>query len=198
MQGQGATGLAQMEQGMAAALATGYTSSRSRWLVPLAAAAGHVDQVEDGLHLLAEALRALEASRGDLLAETYCLQGSLLLWQAVPAMAQAEVCFQQALAMARHQQAKSWELRAATSTQMHHVRKYCDGLLDSDIHRMPWNIRRALEQSNAHGSHLGSDIHVMLALCRGSRQVVVADEELNGPDMVGELFGKGQRVADQL
>jgi predicted ATPase len=39
----------------------------------------------------------------------------LLLQQAVPDAAQAEACFQQALAIARQQQAKSWELRAATS-----------------------------------------------------------------------------------
>src|SRR5262245_54199801 len=31
---------------------------------------------------------------------------------------------------------------------------------------------------------------VMLALCCSSRQVVVADEQLDGPDMVGELLGK--------
>src|SRR5215831_10358540 len=43
----------------------------------------------------------------------------------------------------------------------------------------------------------GSDVHVMLALCRSSRQVVVADEQLDGPDMVGQLLGKRQRVADQ-
>src|SRR5215470_13686162 len=43
----------------------------------------------------------------------------------------------------------------------------------------------------------GSDIHVMLALCRRSRQVVVTNEQFNGPDMVGELLGKGQRGADQ-
>ena len=43
----------------------------------------------------------------------------------------------------------------------------------------------------------GSDIHVMLSLRRRSRQVVVADEKLNSPDMVGELLGKGQRVAHQ-
>jgi predicted ATPase len=30
-------------------------------------------------------------------------------------VSQAEVCFQQAVAVARHQQAKSWELRAAMS-----------------------------------------------------------------------------------
>ena len=44
---------------------------------------------------------------------------------------------------------------------------------------------------------LGSDIHVMLTLRRRSRQVVMADEKLKSPDMVGELLGKGQRVTDQ-
>jgi predicted ATPase len=39
----------------------------------------------------------------------------LLLRQAVPDAPQAEACFQQALAVARRQQAKSWELRAAMS-----------------------------------------------------------------------------------
>jgi predicted ATPase len=75
--------------------------------------AGHVDE---GLRLLAEALTAMEASgRGDMLAEAYRLQGELLLRQTVPDVAQAEACFQQALTVARRQQAKSWELRAATS-----------------------------------------------------------------------------------
>src|SRR5262249_16235397 len=41
--------------------------------------------------------------------------GELLQRQAVPDAAPAEVCFQQALAIARRQQAKSWELRATTS-----------------------------------------------------------------------------------
>ena len=39
----------------------------------------------------------------------------MLLQQAVLDTAQAEACFQQALAIARRQQAKSWELRAAMS-----------------------------------------------------------------------------------
>ena len=38
-----------------------------------------------------------------------------MLRQAVPDVPQAEARFQQALAIARRQQAKSWELRAATS-----------------------------------------------------------------------------------
>src|SRR5262249_39788163 len=58
----------------------------------------------------------LEArGQGDLLAEAYHLQGVLLLQQAVPEPVQAEACFQQALTVARRQQAKSWELRAAMS-----------------------------------------------------------------------------------
>jgi predicted ATPase len=105
-----------MQQGLAAILATGQTLARPAYLVLLAEATGHAGQVEEGLRLLAEALTAFEASgRGDLLAEAYRLQGALLLRQAVPDTAQAETCFQQALAIARHQQAKSWELRAATS-----------------------------------------------------------------------------------
>jgi predicted ATPase len=116
MQGQCEVGLAQMRQGLAVVLAAGYMLARPLCLVLLAEAAGHVGQVEEGSRLLAEALVAFEDSgRGDLLAETYRLQGELLLRQAAPDAVQAEACFQQAVAVARHQQAKSWELRAATS-----------------------------------------------------------------------------------
>ena len=45
----------------------------------------------------------------------YRLTGELLLQQAVPNEPQAEAGFQQALEVARRQQAKSWELRTATS-----------------------------------------------------------------------------------
>jgi predicted ATPase len=48
-------------------------------------------------------------------AEIYRLKGELLLQQAAPDAPQAEACFQQALAIARRQQAKSWELRTAMS-----------------------------------------------------------------------------------
>ena len=48
-------------------------------------------------------------------AERYRLKGDLLLALSVDHQAEAEACFQQALAVARHQQAKSWELRAAMS-----------------------------------------------------------------------------------
>jgi predicted ATPase len=115
MRSQSKTGLAQLYQGMEAVLATGNTLSRPFCLVPLAEAAVHVGQVEEGLRLLAEALTAFEASRrGDMLTEAYRLQGEFLL-QATPDAAQGEACFQQALAVARRQQASSWELRTAMS-----------------------------------------------------------------------------------
>ena len=116
MQGQAAAGLPLLRQGMAAVADMGHTQSRPRWLILLAEAAGQVGQVEDGLRQLAEARTALEANgQGDLLAEAYRLQGTLLLRQSTPDVVQAEACFQQALTAARRQQAKSWELRTATS-----------------------------------------------------------------------------------
>ena len=116
MQGQGEAGLAQLHQGMAAVTATGQELARPRCLILLAEAAGHGGQAEEGLRLLAEALAALEASgQGDLLAEAYRLQGTLLLRQGAPDAVQAEVCFQQALTVTRRQEAKSLELRAALS-----------------------------------------------------------------------------------
>jgi predicted ATPase len=68
------------------------------------------------LAALAEALAVLDTTElRYYAAELYRLKGALLLQQAVPDAAQAEACFQQALDVARQQQAKSWELRAATS-----------------------------------------------------------------------------------
>ena len=108
--------MAQIHQGLATLRATGETVTQPIHLILCAEAAGHVGQVEKGLRLLAEALAAFEASgRGDMLAEAHRLQGDLLLRHRAPDAAQAEVCFQHALAIARRQQAKSWELRAATS-----------------------------------------------------------------------------------
>jgi predicted ATPase len=116
MQGEWEVGLAQLRQGLAAAVALEQELSRPSYLVLLAEAVGHTGQVGEGLRLLAEALMAFEATgRGALLAELYRLQGEFLLRQTVPDTAHAEICFQQALAIARRQQTKSWELRAATS-----------------------------------------------------------------------------------
>jgi predicted ATPase len=116
MQGQRTAGLAYLHQGLEAVVTASETLSQPFLLVLLAEAAGHAGQDEEGLGLVAEALAAFEATgRGDLLAEAYRLQGTLLLRQAIPDAAQAEACFQQAISIAKRQRAKSWELRAAMS-----------------------------------------------------------------------------------
>jgi predicted ATPase len=116
MQGQVEAGMGQMQEGLAVILATGFTLARPRCLRLLAEAALHTGEVDQGLHWLAEAQEAVAGSRqGDGLAEVHRLQGELLLRQARPAVSQAEGCFQQALTIARRQQAKSWELRTAMS-----------------------------------------------------------------------------------
>ncbi len=48
-------------------------------------------------------------------AELHRLQGELLLQQSPDNATETAACFQQAIDIARQQQAKSWELRAATS-----------------------------------------------------------------------------------
>jgi predicted ATPase len=82
----------------------------------LAEVHGSLGQPEAGLTALREALALVETTGEHYYeAELHRLMGELLLQHATPEVSHAETCFQQALALARHQQAKSWELRAATS-----------------------------------------------------------------------------------
>jgi predicted ATPase len=109
-------GVAQMHQGLAAWCATGAEVARPYMLALLAETSAQGGQREEGLPLLAEALAMTndtEERRWE--AELYRLKGELLLQQAAPDAPPAEACFQQALAIARRQQAKSWELRTAMS-----------------------------------------------------------------------------------
>jgi predicted ATPase len=116
MQGHSEAGIRQMRQGMAAWDATGTQWPSPVYLAWLAEALGHDGQVDEGLRLLAEALAVVDTT-GECWweAELHRLTGDLLLRQAVPAAPQAETCWHQALAVARRQHARSWELRAAMS-----------------------------------------------------------------------------------
>jgi predicted ATPase/class 3 adenylate cyclase len=116
MQGQGEAGLAAMRQGLAAELATGAMVYQPYCLGLLAEAYGAGGHPEEGLTTLAEALAVMDTTELRYYgAELYRLKGTLLLQQAVRDAVQAEACFHQALDIARQQQARSWELRAATS-----------------------------------------------------------------------------------
>jgi predicted ATPase len=82
----------------------------------LAEAYGEGGHPDEGLDVLAEALAVMDTTEPRFYgAELYRLKGTLLLKQTVPDASQAKACFQQALDIARNQQAKSWEIRAALS-----------------------------------------------------------------------------------
>jgi predicted ATPase len=105
-----------MRQGLANWQTLGVTLTEPYWLTLLAEAYGQVGQPEQGLRVLSAALSVLNSNRERFWeAELYRLKGALLLQQSSGDSTQAETCFQQAISIAQSQQAKSWELRAATS-----------------------------------------------------------------------------------
>jgi predicted ATPase len=115
-QGQGEEGIEEIRQGLAVYQATGAELGRPWFLALLAEAYGKAGRAEEGLHVVAEGLAtAAQTREGFFEAEQCRLQGELLLAHAVPKHPVAESSFQQALTVARRQQAKSLELRAAMS-----------------------------------------------------------------------------------
>jgi predicted ATPase len=142
-QGAVQEGLAQIDQAMAMGRTDSRAMGLSQVPLRLAEIYGKAGQAEEGLRVLAEALAAV--SNNDerrFEAELYRLKGELLVQQArdqdtrqaaareiatvmeaegTGAMhasrlpVESETCFRQALAIARRQQAKSYELRAALS-----------------------------------------------------------------------------------
>jgi predicted ATPase len=115
MQGEAAAGVAHLRQALTSP-DVGPEHLRPHWLALLAEAYGRAGQPEDGLHVLAEAVTLMATTEMWWSeAEMSRLQGELRLALASPDVPQAEACFQQALDVARRQQAKSLELRAALS-----------------------------------------------------------------------------------
>jgi predicted ATPase len=115
MQGEAAAGVAHLRQALASP-DVGPESLRSYWLAALAEAYGRAGQPQAGLQVLAEAMTLMATTEIRWWeAEVYRLQGELLLQLLRPDVGQAEACFQQALEVARRQQARALELRAALS-----------------------------------------------------------------------------------
>jgi predicted ATPase len=105
-----------MREGLVAYRATGARSLGHWFHALLAEACGRAGQVETGLRSLEEALEALQTTEDRCYeAEVYRLKGELLLQQSAARQGEAEEHVQQALTVARRQEAKSLELRAATS-----------------------------------------------------------------------------------
>jgi predicted ATPase len=115
-QGQGEEGIRQIGQGLAVFRATGAVLHQVYFLALLAEAYQRAGQIQAGLDVLVEALAGVERTDERWYeAELHRLQGELLLHLDIPDAPQAEACFHQALTLARRQQARSWELRAAMS-----------------------------------------------------------------------------------
>jgi class 3 adenylate cyclase/tetratricopeptide (TPR) repeat protein len=86
------------------------------WKTWHAQTAGLLDRLDEGLTLVEEALEQIQRpgwEEGHTVCETLRIKGWLL--QRCGDTEQAEACFQDAIDIARQQQAKSFELRAATS-----------------------------------------------------------------------------------
>jgi predicted ATPase len=86
------------------------------YFAQFAQASSWVGAYDRGLAVLSEALDIVnQHGIGDYEAELHRLKGELLLARSPDHEPEATWCFDHALDTARRQQAKSWELRAATS-----------------------------------------------------------------------------------
>jgi predicted ATPase len=116
MQGQGEEGMTQLREGIAAHRATGSVQHVSYYYTMLADISAHLGHTKDGLQALAEAHTLMEQQEARWWeAEVHRLRGVLLLQQPGTPQEEAEAWLQRALTVARRQEAKSLELRAAIS-----------------------------------------------------------------------------------
>jgi class 3 adenylate cyclase/predicted ATPase len=116
MQAQDKEGMAQIRQGIAARRADQGALHIPYYCTMLADVCDHLGYLADGLQALAEAHPLVEQHEDRWWEAEVCrLWGVLLLWQPETPQAEAEAWLQCALDVARRQEAKSLELRAAMS-----------------------------------------------------------------------------------
>jgi predicted ATPase len=102
--------------GLAEFRATGSTFWTPLFLSYLAKAYAELRQLDDAWRSIDEVITAVQATKETLCeAEVHRVAGEIALLSPELDVAKAEAYFERALAVARQQQAKSWELRAATS-----------------------------------------------------------------------------------
>jgi DNA-binding SARP family transcriptional activator/predicted ATPase len=109
-------GCAKIYQELAYQKTTGAQVAHAYSMVLLVEGLYAAGEIEEGLQWVEQALEIIETgTEGYLEAEIYRWKGELLLAQPGAAADAAEAAFLQALVVARRQQAKIWELRAAVS-----------------------------------------------------------------------------------
>jgi predicted ATPase len=102
--------------GITAWRAAGSTLNIPMFLLYLVRAYAELGQFEQARRSIGEAMTAIETSKERLWeGEVHRTAGEIALMSPEPDAAKAEAYFDQALAVTRKQQAKSWELRAAMS-----------------------------------------------------------------------------------
>jgi predicted ATPase len=94
----------------------GATTWATLWLTQLALAYAELGKLEDARRSIDEAMKRVETTKeGWYLAEINRIAGEIALKAPEPDIAKVQAYFERALTVARQQQAKSWELRAAMS-----------------------------------------------------------------------------------
>ena len=105
-----------ISSGIAAWRSTGATWSLPSWLSHLAAAHAQLGQLDEAWRCIGEAITAIETTKERWFeAEANRLAGEFSLKSPEQDAAKAQAYFDRALSVAREQQARSWELRAAMS-----------------------------------------------------------------------------------
>jgi predicted ATPase len=116
LSGQPSDAVRMITFGLSARQSTGSTMWMPFFLSYLARAHIELGNLEDAWSSIGKAIEVLEASNERWCeAEVYRMAGEIALMVPKPDTAKAEPYFERALAIARSQQAKSWELRAAIS-----------------------------------------------------------------------------------
>jgi class 3 adenylate cyclase/predicted ATPase len=114
--GSPAEAIKTITSGIAGWRSTGATVWMPLFLSYLAKAHAALDQFEEAWRCIDEALTAVEATQERWCeADIHRIAGELTLLSPERDAAKAKACFERALAVARQQRAKSWELRAAMS-----------------------------------------------------------------------------------
>ena len=105
-----------IRQGLDTWRASGSELGRPYFLALMAEVCGKAGQTNNGLQFLVEALQLVDSTEERWCqAELHRLKGELLLSESSENQDEAETCLQRALRIARHQQAKSLELKTAIS-----------------------------------------------------------------------------------
>jgi predicted ATPase len=114
--GKASDAVQMITSGITAWRSTGATMHLPSWLSYLAAAHAELGQLDEAWRYIGEAMSTIETTKESWFeAEVYRIAGEIARESPEPDAAKAEAYFERALAVARQQQAKSWELRAAMS-----------------------------------------------------------------------------------